>query len=238
MRPLRNCGLWGKTAASASRHAIMTPSADPRNPLEEAAHHETVLEVNTQRIARVYAEALLRAAERHDLAAEIFDELQALVDQVFKADPLFEEFLSSGAVDRKRKAEIIESTFAGRASDLFINFLLVLNDHDRAGLLRPIRAAYRELLDKRAGKMRVQVSSAVALAQDQQERLRAELQAAFHKEPVLETQVDPGLLGGMVVRVGDWLYDLSVRAQLDNIRGQIISRSTHEMQSGRNIFSA
>jgi len=216
----------------------MTPSADPKNPIAEAAHHETVLEVNTQRIARVYAEALLRAAESQELAAEIFEELQALVDQVFKADPLFEEFLSSGAVDRKRKAEIIESTFAGRAGDLFINFLLVLNDHERAGLLRPIRDAYRELLDERAGRMRVQVQSAVALAQDQQERLRAELQAAFHKEPVLETQVDPNLLGGMVVRVGDWLYDLSVRTQLENIRDQIIARSSYEIQSGRNRFSA
>jgi F-type H+-transporting ATPase subunit delta len=86
--------------------------------------------------------------------------------------------------------------------------------------------------------MRVQVQSAVALAQDQQERLRAELQAAFHKEPVLETQVDPNLLGGMVVRVGDWLYDLSVRTQLENIRDQIIARSSHEIQSGRNRFSA
>jgi len=216
----------------------MTPNADSKNPIEEAAHHETVLEVNTQRIARVYAEALLRAAESHGLAAELFEELQALVDQVFKADPLFEEFLSSGAVDRKRKAEVIESAFAGRAGDLFINFLLVLNDHERAGLLRPIRDAYRELLDERAGKMRVQVKSAVALAQDQQERLRAELQAAFHKEPVLETQVDPNLLGGMVVRVGDWLYDLSVRAQLENIRDQIIARSSYEIQSGRNRFSA
>jgi F-type H+-transporting ATPase subunit delta len=216
----------------------MTPSADPKNPIKEAAHHETVLEVNTQRIARVYAEALLRAAESQGLAEDTFAELQALVEQVYKANPLFEEFLSSGAVDRKRKAEIIASAFASRAGNLFINFLLVLNDHDRAGLLRPIRDAYRELLEERAGKMRVQVKSAVALAQDQQERLRAELQAAFRKEPVLETQVDPDLLGGMVVRVGDWLYDLSVRTQLENIRDQIIARSSHEIQSGRNRFSA
>src|SRR5438477_12824498 len=98
----------------------MSSPAQPGNapPTNGAAHHETVLEVNTQRIARVYAEALLRAAESRGLAEEVFEELQALVDKVFKADPLFEEFLSSGAVDRKRKAEIIASAFAGRASDL------------------------------------------------------------------------------------------------------------------------
>ena len=87
-------------------------------PANGAAHHETVLEVGTERIARIYAEALLRAAAKKDQADEILEELQALLDKVFKADPQFEAFLASGAVDRKRKAAVLDSVFAGRASDL------------------------------------------------------------------------------------------------------------------------
>jgi F-type H+-transporting ATPase subunit delta len=217
----------------------MSSPSQPGNapPSNGAAHHETVLEVNTQRIARVYAEALFRAAEQHGQADEMAAELQALIDDVIKRDPFFEEFLASGAVDRKRKAELIRSIFTGRASDLFINFLSVLNDHERLHILRPIVAAYRELLDEKAGRMPVQVRSAVALADDQRERLREQLRAAFHKEPVFETEIDPDLLGGVVVRVGDWLYDLSVRAELESIRDQIIARSSYEIQSGRNRFS-
>src|SRR5438132_9021750 len=147
----------------------MTSSADLGNlrPADGAAHHETVLEVGTKRIARVYAEALLRAAEKQDLAAETAEELQALLDDVFKADPLFGEFLSSNVIDRKQKAEIIQSIFAGRASDLLVNFLLVLNEHDRMALLRAVAITYRELLDERAGRVRVQVTSAVPLPGDQ-----------------------------------------------------------------------
>ena len=55
---------------------------------------------------------------------------------------------------------------------------------------------------------------------------------------MLATKIDPDLLGGLVVRVGDWLYDASVRTQLETIRNQIIARSSHEIQSGRNRFSS
>ena len=59
---------------------------------------------------------------------------------------------------------------------------------------------------------------------------------AYGKEPVLHTRVDPDLLGGLVVRVGDWLYDASVRTRLADIRDQVIQRSSHEIQSGRDRF--
>jgi F-type H+-transporting ATPase subunit delta len=112
-----------------------------------------------------------------------------------------------------------------------------LNDHERLDLLRPIVAAFRELRDQRAGRMRVQVRSAVPLPDDQREQLLQQLRATFHTEPLLETQVDDDLLGGLVVRVGDWLYDHSVRSQLETLRDQIIARSSYEIQSGRDRFS-
>ncbi len=138
---------------------------------------------------------------------------------------------------RERKAHVIRSAFEGRASDLLVNFLQVLNDHERLDLLPAIAAAYRELRDQRAGRIRVQVQSAVPLPEDQREQLRRKLAEVFRKDPQIETQVDPDLLGGMVVRVDDWLYDQSVRAQLEDIRKQITARSSYEIQSGRNRFS-
>jgi F-type H+-transporting ATPase subunit delta len=199
--------------------------------------HETVLDVGTQRVARVYAEALLGAATQQGKADEVLEEFETLVGPVFHADLNFEAFFASGAIGRDRKAQVIHSLFDGKASDVFINGLLVLNDHERLDLLRPIAQAYREMRDQRAGRMRVQVSSAIPLAEDQQEKLRQELRAAFDKEPILDVQVDPDLLGGMVVRVGDWLYDHSVRTQLESIRHQLIARSSYEIQSGRDRFS-
>ena len=55
-------------------------------------------------------------------------------------------------------------------------------------------------------------------------------------EPVLDVQVDPELLGGLVVRVADWQFDGSVRSRLQNLRNQLIENSSHEIQSGRDRF--
>jgi F-type H+-transporting ATPase subunit delta len=197
---------------------------------------DTVMDVATERVARVYADALLRAAESRNQVDEVLAELEALLQKVFRADSDFEAFLASGAIGRERKATVIRSVFEGRASELFVNFLLVLNAHERLDLVRVITAAYRELREEKAGRLRVLVRSAVPLPDDQRERLRQELHETFQKDPLLETQVDPELLGGVVIRIGDWLYDQSVRSKLDSIRNQIIARSSHEIQSRRDRF--
>jgi len=193
-------------------------------------------DVGEQRVARVYAEALLNAADKHDQADEVLEELAALAVDVFRADPELEAFFASGAIGRDRKARVIRSVFENRASELFLHFLLVLNEHERLNLLRPILAAARELRDQRARRIRVEVRTAVPLADDQRERLRQQLRGSLHREPLLRTHVDPDLLGGLVVRVGDWLYDGSVRARLQSIRDQLIARSSYEIQSRRDRF--
>jgi F-type H+-transporting ATPase subunit delta len=194
---------------------------------DDAARHETVLDAGSRRVARVYAVALLDAAAKRGQVAEVLDEFNSLFDDVFRADPEFEAFLASGAISRRAKAEVIHRVFDSKASEAFRNFLLVLNDHQRLDLLRGIREAVQELYDERAGLLRVVVTSAVPLAEDQRERLRQELRQKYNKEPVLTTAVDPALLGGVVIRVGDWLYDASVRARLETLRKQLIERRTH-----------
>jgi F-type H+-transporting ATPase subunit delta len=194
-------------------------------------------DVTAQRVARVYAESLIKAAEKQGAADEILDELESLIQDVFRREPLFETFLTSYAVNRKVKATTLRSAFQDRANKLLFNFLMVLNAHDRLPLLRPILSAYRELNDERARRMRVKVRTAAPLPEDQRERLSQELRATFHREPILEERVVPELLGGLTVQVGDWLYDASVRTRLDDIRNNLITRSSHEIQSGRDRFS-
>jgi F-type H+-transporting ATPase subunit delta len=211
---------------------------DARPALDEPARFETVLDVDTQRIARVYAEALYRAAAKRNQVDELLDELESLTGQLFKAHPQFEAFLASGVIGRDRKAGVIRSAFANRASELLLHFLLVLNDHERLDVLQPIVTAYRDLRDEKAGRLHIQVRSAVPLPDEQRERLRQELREAFDKEPVLETETDAELIGGMVVRVDDWVYDHSVRTQLETIRNQLIARSSYEIQSRRDRFGS
>ncbi len=198
----------------------------------------TDFDVGEQRVAQTYAEALLNAAQKQGQAEAVLDDLEALVREVFRTDPGLEQFVGSGAIGRDRKAAVIRKVFEGRADPVFVNFLNVLNNHDRLGLLRPIAAAAHELQNERAGRVRVLVRSAVPLPDDQRDRLRQQLHDSLRKEPLLETRVDPDLLGGLVVRVGDWVYDASVRTQIESLRNQLIARSSYEIQSRRDRFSS
>jgi F-type H+-transporting ATPase subunit delta len=194
--------------------------------------------VGAQRVARIYAEALLDAADKRGEGQAVLEQLDSLVRDVFQANPHVEEFLASPAVPTRVKAAAIDNTFGPRSSELFTNFLRVLNDHGRLELLREVAFALRELFDRRARRVRVHVRVAGPLEEHQRERLRQEVREGFHMEPVLDEQVDPDLLGGLVVRVGDWQYDGSVRTRLRTLRNYLIERSSHEIQSGRDRFSS
>jgi F-type H+-transporting ATPase subunit delta len=202
----------------------------------EGVDLQATADVGAQRVAKVYAEALLNAAEKQGKADEVLSELQSLIVDVFPAQPQFEAFLSTGAIGRDRKVPVIDNVFGSRAEKLFTNFLLVLNHHERLNLLRPILAAARDVANERAKRVRVRVRSAVPLPEDQRDHLRDELRKSLRREPVLETEVEPDLIAGLVVQVGDWQYDGSVRTQLETLRTQLIERSNYEIQSRRDRF--
>src|SRR4051812_8526680 len=96
----------------------------------EQVRHETVLDDTTRHVARVYAEALYNAADRNGETGQVVEELGDLVSQVFNRDPGVEAFLASPSVSRDRKHEALRKAFEGRASQVLVNFLYVLNDHD------------------------------------------------------------------------------------------------------------
>jgi F-type H+-transporting ATPase subunit delta len=198
--------------------------------------HRTVMDDETRHVARVYAEALYRAAERQGQADTVLTELDELVHGVFGRDPGLEVFFASASIGRDRKAEVLRAGFAGRASDVFVQFLVVLNEHDRMGTTRAIAEAYRTLYNRRSRRIVVRVSSAVPLTDAERARVCDDVRGVVNFEPILEEKVEPDLLGGLVVRVGDWVYDASVRTRLDEVRTQLVEGSSHGIASGRDRF--
>jgi F-type H+-transporting ATPase subunit delta len=198
---------------------------------------EKFADVSVERLAAVYAEALLNAAQANGDVAQVLEELDSLIDDVFKNDSRIESLLGAAAVGRNARGEAINKAFAGKASATFHRFILVLNDHERLDLIRPIRRAAHELNDDRSQRLRVHVYSAIDLTQEYQSRIREAVQRNFKLEPVLILHKDPALLGGLKVRVGDTVYDATVRTRLNNLRNQLIARSSHEIQSRRDRFS-
>lgn len=191
--------------------------------------HETVLDAGTARarLARVYAQALLEAALKVSPAApdEVGDELAALAKEV-AANPAVARFLSSPAVGKKAKAAALAPALAGRASDLLRGLVATLAANNRLDLLRGVEAAYRRILNDRAGRVPVKVTTAVPLTAAQAAELTDTLKAALRRDPVLSARVDPDILGGMVVQVGDSVVDTSVRTRLQSLRTLLLEKGT------------
>jgi F-type H+-transporting ATPase subunit delta len=193
----------------------------------EQIHHATVFDDATRHVARIYAESLLDAADKRQQTQEVLEQLEALVHDVLGRDAVFAIFLASAVVSREHKREALRRVFEGKVNDTLYNFLLVLNDHSRLGVLREIAVLMRDLHERRAGRMRVEVTSAAPLSDEQRERLRQELHAKFGREPILAVRVDADLLGGLIVRVDDWVYDGSIRARLERIQTQLIEKGSY-----------
>jgi F-type H+-transporting ATPase subunit delta len=132
---------------------------------------------------------------------------------------------------------MLRKVFDGRATSIFIQFLMVLNEHGRGGLLRSVLTEFQSIRDQRHGVVPVEVWSAVELDDVQQENLRQHVTTLVDGDPVIYSKVDPSLLGGLVVQVHDTVYDSSVRTKLRRMRDLMIQRSANEIQSRRDQFS-
>jgi F-type H+-transporting ATPase subunit delta len=193
-------------------------------------------EVGVEHIADVYAKALLGAAESEGQTAAILEQLDSVVDDVLDRHPQLERILVSTVVSHEEKSGILDRVLGGLASPLVLNFLKVVSRHSRMDCLRAIGARARVLRRQMLGQVAVQVTTATPLDEAAAERLRRAIGPLVGGEPVFQRHVDPALIGGVVVRVGDTIYDASVARQLEAMRQKMIDRSAHEIQSRRNRF--
>jgi F-type H+-transporting ATPase subunit delta len=113
---------------------------------------------------------------------------------------------------------MIDRVFGGKVDSLLLNFLKVLARRRRLGSLRTIQRAASILRDEQLGRLRVIVSSAQKLTDQQKNDIVAKLKTNFGKEAVLVERVDPKLLGGIVLRIGDHVYDGSVLGKMQTMR--------------------
>ncbi|MEK6718343.1 MAG: ATP synthase F1 subunit delta, partial [candidate division NC10 bacterium] len=105
---------------------------------------------------------------------------------------------------------------------LTVTFLRVLLSADRLGAIESIVRAYEALVDERLGRVKAEVTTAVSLDGEQQERLRQRLEQVAGKQVYLEVQQDPKILGGLVAQIGSQVYDGSLKTQLARLREQLV----------------
>jgi F-type H+-transporting ATPase subunit delta len=174
-------------------------------------------------IARNYAETLLELAQRHGGAATVeefgraFDEVAALLEE-----RRVREFLATPRIPAAARKEALRKALSGRVPELFLRFVMVVVDKRRQTLLGAIAESYRERVDELMGRVRVRVDISHAPDAALQDEIRRSLEARLGRVVIPTFTVNPELLGGLVVRVGDEILDGSLKNRADHLRRRLM----------------
>jgi F-type H+-transporting ATPase subunit delta len=194
------------------------------------------VDASAQQVAAVYAKAYLDATDGGASGDAAVAELESLVSDVLDKLPALDQMLSTGLISTDEKLSLIDRTLSKQASPKLLNFLKVLAGHNRLDLLRAIAVEARAESDRRAGRVNVEVTTAVPLDEKSKLKLTDTLRGLLKGEPILHSKIDSSLIAGIVLRIGDTVYDGSVATHLARVRQQMVNRSIHEIQSRRDRF--
>lgn len=202
----------------------------------DSANNDTVMDVTEERIARVYALAFIEVAAKTGDATALVDEVNSLVSDVLPQFPRLEDAFRSALISPEDKESMLDRILSGRASTPVLNFLKVLARHSRLAILRPVARILKKLDAERRGLTDVLVRVAAPIDDSVRDEIMNRLRSSLGGEPQLNVQIDPSLIAGMIVRVGDRVYDGSVATQLESARRGMIDRITESIETAPDRF--
>lgn len=175
-------------------------------------------------IAKRYATALIRVARERNRLEPVQKELSALAEVVAQ-NPRLKEALETPVITPSKK----KALFAALRDKIALgeevsNLVKVLIDQERFEVLPLLQLIFRDLSDAALGQVRVQVQSATPLG-EQEVQLQTVLEKALGKKVLLEVEVRPQLIGGLAVRVGDKIFDGTLKKKLEGIKERIVRKA-------------
>ncbi len=183
-----------------------------------------LIETQPDALSEVYARSLRELAFSKggiDKVRLVLDELQGVL-ALARDNPRFGEFLSSRIISVDDKKRSINASLKGKCDDLALHFLMALADNERLAKLPGIVGSLVEMVDAVDGRVEVSVTTAAPISEDEVRSLRERIAAKMPgSTPVIKAIVDPSMLGGIRLQVGDKLFDASVQTKLRQLRDQL-----------------
>jgi len=171
---------------------------------------------------RIYAEALLQAAKEKgslEAAREQFAELAGALE----SSPELAELLRNPQVDAGAKGDVLESVL-GDADESFRHFVSLVAEKNRAGELLEIHTEWERLLAAEEQVLTVELTTAVELSDEEAAEIVGKIEKASGRKVEATRDVDPNLIGGLVLRAGSMRVDGSIRGRLDGLRNELLAR--------------
>lgn len=176
--------------------------------------------MTTSTTAKVYAAVLRDIGKAKGSLEALSGELSAF-NAIVRDEKDFGIFLTMPGIGRDRKKEFIRKVCSSEMSGDFVNFLLVLTDNDRIGDCIEIENELTDLMYEEKNALRVKVVSSTPLDPETRVKVTKSLSGKYGKEIILEEGVDPSLLGGIILKVGDTVIDGSLSRRLLAVKDRL-----------------
>jgi F-type H+-transporting ATPase subunit delta len=169
-------------------------------------------------ISKRYARAFFEIATEEKQLERYYNEINQFAS-IIAQNKALGEFLANPVFEQESKKGVVENIIGKlQLSGVTVNFLKLLVDKKRIDVLRDIVFFYRQLMDESLKKVRVNLKTAFPLSSEMQDYITSSLEKVTGRKVEVSVEKDPGLLGGIVIGVGDILYDGSIKNQLNNMR--------------------
>jgi F-type H+-transporting ATPase subunit delta len=184
---------------------------------DESNAQSNVFDDESMHVGQIYAKAFLGAAEASKSVDNAVTHFESFVE-VLDKQPAFESALANPKLPAEDKIRMLDKVFASKLDGTLLKFLKVIAVRRRFGAIRSIFQSVMNLRDEAVGRLRVIVTTAQPLDESSVKSLTEKLKGIFKKDVVLTAKVDPSVLGGLLIRVGDVVFDGSVDGQLKQLK--------------------
>ncbi|MCM3747600.1 F0F1 ATP synthase subunit delta [Paenibacillus pasadenensis] len=171
-------------------------------------------------IAKRYAQALYEVAGSQGIVSEVRQQLE-LVSEALASDADIQRFLATPGIESSVKIDLIKKAIGDRVSSIVLNTVKVLIERGRYSAVRDVYAAYSRIADEASGESRATIYTALPLQAAELSKVVQQFSAISGKRIIGEQVVDPSLIGGVKVRIGDKIYDGSLSGKLERLSKQM-----------------
>lgn len=168
-----------------------------------------------------FAQSLYAVAEKKDNVFGIKDSLEQLVN-LYRKNPEFRFVLLSKRIEKSQKSQILRNSLAGKMDNLAIEILEILLDKDSIRELPAVMNRYQNIVSEKTKSAQVSVTVSDSIGEQQVSDLQKSIETKLNKKIDIQLDVDPKIIGGMVLRIDNTIIDGSIKRQLEKIREHFV----------------
>jgi F-type H+-transporting ATPase subunit delta len=177
-----------------------------------------------------YSEALMDVCSEENCLDEVYDEFKMLYEQM-KSDADFGKLMTEPVLSSEEKKELTEKVLSG-GNVYLVSFIKTLIDRSRTEELPDMFREFEVMYKEKKNILEAEAVTAVEMSEEQTEKVKKELSEKFGKTVVLKTSVDPSIIGGMVLYVGDRMYDASIKAKFEGLKKELKTIQISQKENG------